>query len=251
MLTLFLTPLLAFIPQGQTAAAPHVDMARAKRVFENSCAGCHGPAGLGGRGPNLTLPKLRHANSDPELAGVILGGIPGTEMPPSWYLGEEGVTQVITYIHQLRANATPPRIDGDVANGKAMFDRKGGCSNCHTIGGRGHAYGPELGDIGARRTEVSLRQSLEEPNAEIAENFLLVRAVTREGTIISGIRVNEDSFTIQISEPSGRVQSLRKADLTKLEKLPAESPMPSYKAAFSAKEMQDLIAYLSSLRGEQ
>ena len=106
-------------------------------------------------------------------------------------------------------------------------------------------------DIGARRTAASLRQSLEEPSAEVAENFLLVRATTRQGATVSGIRVNEDSFTIQLVEPSGRVHSWRKADLAKLDKRADESPMPSYKKIFSAQEMQDLIAYLSSLRGEQ
>jgi len=239
--------LLAFQPQ----APPKIDLARAKRVFENSCAGCHGPEGLGGRGPNLTLPKLRRAHTDEELAAVITNGIPGTEMPASWYLGEEGITQVIVYIHVLRAKSTPPRIDGDIANGRGLFEGKGGCTGCHTIGGRGHAYGPELGDIGARRTAANLRQSLEEPSAEVAENFLLVRATTRQGATVSGIRVNEDSFTIQLVEPSGRVHSWRKADLAKLDKRADESPMPSYKTVFSAQEMQDLIAYLSSLRGEQ
>jgi len=119
------------------------------------------------------------------------------------------------------------------------------------LNGRGHAYGPELSDIGDRRTEDSLRQSLEEPSAEVAENFLLVHVTTRQGAKVTGIRVNEDTFTVQIREPSGKIASFRKADLAKLDKRPGESPMPSYKTVFSAAELQDLIAYLSSLRGEQ
>ena len=247
----FLLTLLAFAPQAQAVSPPKIDMARARRVFENNCAGCHGPLGQGGRGPNLTVPKLRHARTDMEIAGVVFGGIPGTEMPPSWHLGEEGVTQVIAYLHLLRANATPPQVEGDAAKGKALFEGKGGCLSCHTLNGRGHAYGPELSDIGARRTAESLRQSLEEPSAEVAETFLLVHAVTRQGAKVTGIRLNEDTFTIQIVEPSGRIQSFRKAELAKLEMRPDESPMPSYKSAFSLGELQDLIAYLSSLRGEQ
>jgi putative heme-binding domain-containing protein len=240
---------LAFAPQA--TSPPKIDIARARRVFENNCAACHGPRGEGGRGPNLTVPKLRRARNDEELAGVIVGGVPGTEMPASWHLGTEGVTQVIAYLHVLRANATPPPVAGDAANGKALFEGKGGCAGCHTVNGQGRPYGPELSDIGARRTEESLRQSLEEPSAEVAESFLLVHAVTRQGAKVTGIRLNEDTFTIQVLEPSGKVASFRKADLAKLEKRPGESPMPSYKTVFSANELQDLIAYLSSLRGEQ
>ncbi len=243
---------LAFAPQAQAASPPpKVDLARARRVFENNCAACHGPRGEGGRGPNLTVPKLRHARTDEDLAAVITGGIPGTEMPPSWHLGEEGVTQVIAYLHVLRSNPLPPPVAGDSTNGKALFEGKGGCTACHTVNGHGHAYGPELGDIGARRTEDRLRESLEEPNAEVPESFLLVHAITRQGIKVTGIRLNEDTFTIQILEPSGKIVSFRKADLAKLDKRPGESPMPSYKTVFSASELQDLIAYLSSLRGEQ
>jgi len=243
---------LAFAPQAQAASPPKVDLARARRVFENNCAACHGPRGEGGRGPNLTVPKLRHARTDEELAGVITNGIPGTEMPPSWHLGEEGVTQVIVYLHVLRAKATPSAIvAGDAVNGKALFEGKGGCAGCHTVRGRGHAYGPELSDIGARRTEDNLRQSLEEPSSNVSENFLLVHAVSRQGVKVTGVRLNEDTFTIQILEPSGKVASFRKADLAKLEKRAGESPMPSYKTVFTESQRQDLIAYLASLRGGQ
>ena len=92
---------------------------------------------------------------------------------------------------------------------------------------------------------------MEEPNAEVAENFLLVSVATRQGANTTGIRLNEDTFTIQILEPSGQVRSFRKASLTKLDKRTGESPMPSYKTMFSDTEMQNMVAYLSSLRGEQ
>jgi putative heme-binding domain-containing protein len=244
--TLLVAALLA--QNGSAAAQP--DMARAKRLFDTGCAGCHGPEGVGGKGPSLAVPKLRHAKTDGEIVQLILTGIPGTEMPPSWYLGGE-VALVAAYVRQLGANATPPKVEGDVAKGKALFEGKGGCANCHTIGAAGHAYGPDLSDIGARRTAASLRESLTNPSAEIAPEYMQVHVVTRQGEQVTGIRINEDSFTIQILEPSGRFQSFRKADLSTLEKRADQSPMPSYQRVFSDAELQDLIAYLSSLRGEQ
>jgi hypothetical protein len=78
-----------------------------------------------------------------------------------------------------------------------------------------------------------------------------VVVVTSQGATVSGIRVNEDNFSIQVLDPSGRFHSFRKSALSKIDKRPGESPMPSYKTLFSEDEMNDLIAYLSSLRGDQ
>ena len=245
--TLFVAALLA---QSQPAAPAHIDMAQAKRLFDTGCAGCHGPEGRGGKGPSLNVPKLRHVKTDGELVQLILVGLPGTEMPPSWYLGDK-VALVVAYVRSLGAGATPARVEGDIAKGQALYDGKGGCAHCHTMGGAGHAYGPDLADIGARRTAASLRESLINPGAEIAPEYLQVHVVTRQGTEVTGVRRNEDSFTIQILDSSGHFHSFRKADLSTIEKRADQSPMPSYQRAFSETELQDLIAYLSSLRGEQ
>jgi cytochrome c oxidase cbb3-type subunit 3 len=248
-----LLPLLMFLSQASPSAAapPRIDLARAKRVFDTSCAGCHGPEGRGGKGPSLAVPKLRHARTDAELGQVILLGIPGTEMPPSWYLGVEGVTLAAAYVRVLGVNATPPQVSGDVVKGKELFLGKGACAGCHSIGAEGHAYGPDLSDIGARRSAAGLRESLIAPNAVAGDGFVPVRAVTRQGEKVSGIRLNEDNFTIQILDEAGRFHSFRKTALSELQERTTESAMPSYKTMFSEDELQNLVAYLSSLRGEQ
>jgi len=191
--------LLSFLTaQSNPKAVPAIDWAKAKRVYDANCAGCHGPEGVGGKGPALAVPKLQRARTDEQLAGIIVGGIPGTVMPPSWHLGNDGVTLAVAYVRKLGASATPPTVEGDAAKGHALFTSKG-CTNCHNIG-----YGPDLSSIGSRRTAASLRESITDPAAEVSEDFLPVRIVTREGKQARGLRVNEDTFTIQIIEPSGR-----------------------------------------------
>ncbi len=236
--------LLSFLAQAQPP--PTIDWAKAKRVYDANCAGCHGPEGVGGKGPALAVPILPRARTNEQLAGIIAGGIPGTLMPASWHLGVPGVTLAVAYVRKLGATAMPPKVEGDVAHGRALFTNKGGCMSCHTTG-----YGPDLSSIGARRTAASLRESITDPSAEVSDDYRLVSVVTREGKRLEGIRVNEDTFTIQIIEPSGKFVSFRKAALTKLDKRAEESPMPSYKAVFSETELSDLVAYLSSLRSEQ
>jgi putative heme-binding domain-containing protein len=252
MIMAFLLLLLFSSHFSQASAAQSgFDPARAKRVFDASCAGCHGPEGSGGKGPSLAVPKLRHAQTNEELAQIILFGIPGTEMPPSWYLGPEGARLAVGYVRLLGANATPPKVAGDIVKGRELFRGKGACTSCHTLGAEGRAYGPDLSDIGARRSAVRLREQLLEPNAQAGEGFVSVRAVTVEGEQVNGVRLNEDNFTIQVLEASGRYHSFRKAALSQLNERPTESAMPGYKTVFSEIELQDLVAYLSSLRGDQ
>ena len=67
---------------------------------------------------------------------------------------------------------------------------------------------------------------------------------------VRGVRVNEDSFTIQLRDDSNRFRSFRKSDLKELKKEFDVSTMPSYKS-LTAVELDDLVAYLASLRGEK
>jgi len=67
---------------------------------------------------------------------------------------------------------------------------------------------------------------------------------------VRGIRVNEDSFTIQLRDAGNRFHSFRKSELSSLKKEFGESLMPGYASKFTAAELDDLVAYLASLRGE-
>ena len=73
--------------------------------------------------------------------------------------------------------------------------------------------------------------------------------MTRDGRQITGIRVNEDTFTIQIRDDSDRLYSFRKEELREFHKNWGKSPMPSYRGVLSDSEIRDVIAYLVSLEG--
>ena len=59
--------------------------------------------------------------------------------------------------------------DGDAARGKAIFEGKGGCVQCHRVGANGSRVGPDLSDIGALRRTVEIERSLLDPNDEAAK----------------------------------------------------------------------------------
>jgi cytochrome c oxidase cbb3-type subunit 3 len=223
------------------------DLARGKKLYEGHCSLCHGQTGGGGKGPNLAQPVLRHAPDDKTLSEVIQQGIPGTEMPGFWQLTPREAGQVAGYVRSLGRVAVVP-LPGNAERGRAIYQSKGGCAACHIVNGAGSSFGPELTGIGARRSADYLRESLLKPGAAVPEGFLTVRVTTRDGKTVRGLRVNEDSFTIQLRDSSNHFLSFRKSDLASLKKEFKESLMPSYESKLSAAELDDLISYLASLR---
>jgi cytochrome c oxidase cbb3-type subunit 3 len=233
---------------GLLAAAAHAqDPAAGKKIFESQCALCHGQTGTGGRGPSLNRAKLAHAPTDDDLGKVIANGIE-PEMPGAWQLSPREISSVAQYVRSL--GAIPPEIlPGDPSRGERVYQSKG-CAGCHMIAGKGEGFGPELTDIGARRNGAHLRQAVLRPAALLPEGFLYVAVVTQTGATIRGIRVNEDSFNIQIKDARGQFHSFAKADLKELKRLPNETPMPSFEKSLSPAELDDLVAYLASLKGK-
>jgi hypothetical protein len=75
--------------------------------------------------------------------------------------------------------------------------------------------------------------------------YLPVDVITTEGEKISGIRVNEDTYTIQVKDLAGTYHSFQKDRLASLEKRYGSSLMPSFGSKLSDKELDDLVAYLS------
>jgi cytochrome c oxidase cbb3-type subunit 3 len=230
-------------------AAPlcaQTDLAVGRKIFESQCALCHGQSGTGGRGPGLNRPVLSHAPDAESLRRVISNGI-DPEMPGAWQLHPHEVEKVAAYVRSL-GTVPQEQIPGDGVRGEALYRSKG-CAGCHMIRGVGEGLGPELSDIGARRNAAYLRQTLLNPAGSLPEDFLVVEAVTESGETVRGLRVNEDTFTIQLKSSEGRFYSFRKSALKELHKRKDQTPMPSFQQSLTSGELDDLVAYLAGLRG--
>ena len=224
------------------------DVARGERLFMGNCALCHGPRGDGGLGTKLAVPRLPRAPDDKALFNIIKNGIEGTEMPRAWRMLDREIWQLIAYVRTL-GHTAPPATAGDPGRGEQLYRTKGNCVQCHTMAGHGGRMGTELTEVGARRSPAYLRTSLLDPEAAVPEKFLQVRVVTRDGRRITGIRLNESTFSIQVRDFTDGLHSFWKSELAELHKERGKSPMPSYRDVFTTAELDDLVAYLSSLRG--
>lgn len=224
-----------------------VDAARGAAIYAGQCAICHGQRGEGGRGATLARAKLRHAPDDAALRRIIRRGLPGTGMPATW-LNEAELQDVAAHVRALGQSVAATPVAGDPARGKTIYaGAAAGCAGCHMVEGRGGSFGPDLTGIAARRNAQHLRASILDPAADVPGDFVLLRATTAAGSTIVGARVNEDTFSVQIRDASGKVHSLWKAGLRQLTKEPGKTAMPGYRGRLDGRDLDDLVAYLASL----
>ena len=218
-----------------------------RKLWSANCAICHGEQGKGGRGSDLTKGTYRHGSTDDDLHRAMTKGIPGTEMP-GFPLSAIESMQLLAYVRALGRSALPEPVGGDAERGQAIFFADGGCVGCHRVGAQGGHKGPDLSDVGARFVPAALMASLVRPDESVSPQNYYVRLVLKDGRPITGRRMNEDSYSVQIVDEQDRLLGVMKDELRSYE-LVKKSAMPSYEAKLTQSQLADLVAYLASLKG--
>jgi putative heme-binding domain-containing protein len=136
---------------------------------------------------------------------------------------------------------------GDKARGKALFDGKGKCAGCHNERSR---TAPSLSDVGPLRRPLELERSILDPSAELNPDFRFVRAVTSNGTVVTGRLLNQSTFSVQILDSAEQLRAFDKSSLREFA-IVKTSPMPSARGMLDAQEVADIVTYLTSLRGQR
>jgi len=222
------------------------DISYGARLYDAQCVTCHGANGDGVGGVDLKSGRFRNGVTDQDLARIITTGIPGTGMLAFKFDPAE-ITGVVAFLRNMNSFDRGSVKPGDSARGRAIFDGKGRCATCHRVNGEGPRAAPDLSDVGASRSAGSLLRSLIDPSSQMMPINRPVRIVTRDGTVITGRRLNEDTYTVLLIDDRERLVSLTKADLREY-KIQTTSPMPSYKTLSEA-ELADLVSYLITLKG--
>src|SRR2546422_156273 len=105
------------------------------------------------------------------------------------------------YLH--RNSAAQPAAEA----GKKSFETR--CAPCHSVRGRGGIRGPDLSDVGARRTVAEIERSLREPDSEVAPGFKTASVRLRDGRRLRGLIKNESNYDLQLQSLDGLLASLR------------------------------------------
>ena len=150
-----------------------------------------------------------------------------------------------TTVLAAREARNPYTSPEDVAAGGRIY--RSHCTGCHGLDGTGGRSGPSLTKIGTTRSLRDLKNSILRPDDDVPPNRWTVRAVTKDGRTVTGLRLNEDTFSVQLLDSKEQLVSLAKSELDSYE-VNRKSLMPSYEGKFSEEEIGNLVAYLSTLR---
>ncbi len=260
--TITATALLASLCLITTPAAPRaqelnahefttpLDIRMGERLFQQQCGRCHGiDAGGGELGPDLTS-GYRTVSTDAGLFDIIRNGLPNSQMIGiSRASTNQSVWMVVSYLNSL--NETPDvNLPGNATNGEQLFAGKGNCSSCHMVNGQGGRRGQDLSRVGERRDPDELRSDLQNPDEEVPPRWWTLRVTRQDGSVVQGLRMGEDTFSMRIMDADENLWSFAKDSVQSYERITA-STMPATGRTLTSSELDDLIAYLYSLRREE
>jgi cytochrome c oxidase cbb3-type subunit 3 len=119
-------------------------MATAHNLYQQNCAQCHGSDGGGAKGfPSLADASWQWGGDAEAVITTITAGRVGVMPPWGAVLGEQGVTEVVSYVQQLSGQTADAAV---AAAGKARFETV--CTACHGADGKGNPMlgAPDLTD---------------------------------------------------------------------------------------------------------
>lgn len=198
----------------------------------------------------MTTTNKVHGTDDASIARIIREGVAGSNMPGFPNFEEEDLSALVKFVQRFAEGSAaagmkaPP---GDAAKGQEVYARQR-CESCHRIGREGSVYGPDLTRIGASRSYEYILESIVKPDADVPREQQGVVVTLANGSKVTGVRINEDSFSVQLRDLSQRYRSFLKTEVKSVEDAP-KSLMPAYDKLAKA-DLDNLIAYLLTLKGD-
>lgn len=239
VLSIFLVCSTLAAQHGSNPAVTIDQSSAGAKLFRAQCAGCHGPDGSGtGQGPSLNSGVFKHGSSDDAIVNTVSKGVPGTTMPGFSYDALQ-MWPLVAHIRALHVVRAATDVKGDAKAGASLFSKS--CAGCHTPAGA--FTGPDLAGIGGRRSVVELRNAITDPSSAVMAEHWSIAGRTHSGELVQGIRMNEDTSSIQFREGNGKLRSVLRKNLAEY-KLVRTSPMPSFKGKLTDAQVDDLVAFL-------
>jgi putative membrane-bound dehydrogenase-like protein len=143
---------------------------------------------------------------------------------------------------------------GDPAEGQRVFFHPNGpgCYRCHRVDGRGGRAGPELTTAAAALDRRRLVESILQPSKEIAPQFVPWLISRQDGTVSTGLLVEEAiDGTQTYADSTGATFTIKPAEIA--DRRPqATSIMPEDLVhAMTIEELRDLVAFLQGAGGDR
>jgi len=121
------------------------------------------------------------------------------------------------------------------------------CLACHSVAPGGSEVGPNLRTVGAQNDRAYLLESLLDPAAKIATGYGMVGLTLKDTSAVTGTLAKETAAAVTVRLFDGTVRTIPRAEI--VNQTPAVSIMPPMGSVLQPREIRDVVAYLSSLKG--
>jgi cytochrome c oxidase cbb3-type subunit 3 len=239
-------------PPGDPAA-----IGRGKQIFSVNCGFCHGADARGGEGgPNLLRsPIVLNDQHGEVIAAVVLNGRVEKGMP-KFNMTLENVADIAAYVHDIKVGRNAAaRFDpksvlvGDPAAGKAYFNGKGRCAECHSVS-------RDLAGIGSKYDPKTLQDTIVTgggsgvlgiPSPTAPPRTVLITLPA--GELIKGQLISVDDFAVVLTDVDGNRRTLiRDGDIPRVE---ISNPLQAHLdmvRSWEDRDLHNLTAYLVTLK---
>lgn len=190
------------------------------------------------------LAKLWLAKTNDGVEQVVIRGKPLSNSPEPIVIATRAIPTILEETLPLLKN-------GNSQNGSILFHHPQGvgCFKCHSLSETKNGFGPNLSNIGQRSNERHIVQSILEPSAVITEGFNQTLVRLEDGTVYSGVLLNESGITLSLGLSTGEQVDIPKA-LIEQRQVSKSSAMPSTAELLSPQQVADLTAFLMSQQGK-
>ena len=217
-----------------------------KKIFAQSCAGCHGADTYGtDRAPGLSGNRRVRARTVDQLRNLVLHGISSAGMP-AFNFSPPQLDAIAAFVHSLNSAAYETPVSGNPENGKQIFFGSQKCGTCHMVNGQGADSGPDLSIVGREMTVGEIEGVLLHPDDHITPGYDLVTVHLQNGGTIQGFARGRTNFDVQLQDLRGQFHLLHSPAIVSVQK-EKHSLMKPWNG--TADELQDMVAYLSHLTG--
>ena len=238
-------------PTASKSGRAVLSSADARKLFQATCAGCHGLDGKGGeRGPDIATRQEVLRLRDREILKILHDGITAAGMPSFAALGPEKLSALLAHLRVLQGKDASAALPGDPKLGKIIFFGKARCSECHMVRGAGGFLGGDLTRYGASLAPVEIRRAITEFGKDPTPLRNGVTVSLANGQTLKGVIRNEDNFSMQLQSPDGDFHFLQKSEIAKTEILNPPLMPTDYGSTLTSAELDQLVAYLMSVARE-
>ncbi len=153
---------------------------------------------------------------------------------------------------RLGANPRPATIlalKGEAKKGESLFFHKDmKCANCHKLGDRGTAVGPDLTHIAATRTRAELLDSLLNPSARVEPQFAAYNVKTNDEKSYMGLIVRRGAIELVLRDAEGKEVKIAAGNVESVRPSRLSLMPDGQMSGLTPQEAADLLEFLVSRR---